>query len=176
MSASPHDTLEWVVKEMESHVAEVRQIVASSISSPASPKTTDDLNRALLLILDKAERMHSVAIQCLEVVQNNTPPPLDEGNILETAKAFWDLCDEWMDKLVIDSSEVVQNNSSPPLDAYITDEDWEVQREFEIVWEMQREQREWESMLSQESPNALWELCEEWGMTYDSDQSRGINM
>ena len=165
MSTSAHDTLEWAVKEMKSHVAEVKQIVASSMSSPALPKTTDDLNRALLLILNKAEQLHSVAIQCSEVIQKNTAPLLDEENTppsLEAPKAFWDLCDEWMDSLVIDDSQLIQNNSSPPVDADITSEDWEMQRE-------------WENMPSPESPKPLWELCEEWGMNYDSDQSRGIN-
>nr|ACN34101.1 unknown [Zea mays] len=71
---------------------------------------------------------------------------------------------DWLDKVSILCFEVVEKDGSNHLDDNTTEEELEAAREIEL-----------ERLPTPETLKNLEDFCEEWGMQYDNDQSRGIN-
>jgi hypothetical protein len=90
MSSTSYKVLQWAVKEMEEHAAHIRKTVPAPSSLGTTSRT--EMQDIFIMILDLADWIDKVSIQCSEVVSKYAPPPSDAGITSEdeVVAAEWD--------------------------------------------------------------------------------------
>ena len=124
MGVNPAVALDWGVKQMQAHAAELKTLIANSFTSHTIVSATE-LNHLLLEIEELANQLDQASLVCSEALHVEEPKPVNE---------------------VITSAE----------EEYATLNEWMAEQEHNEV------------------PTTLEDLCEQFGVEYDSDQSRGF--
>jgi hypothetical protein len=84
MSYTPKDALKWVVREMENHTCQIRQLVGSATRTPMP---AEHLKCVILKISELADWLDKVSILCFEVVEKDGSNHPDDNIIEEEFEA-----------------------------------------------------------------------------------------
>lgn len=109
------------------------------------------------------QEMELHAAELRQLVDGNLCAPEPGNSMPDLTQLLLKIDDmaTWLEQVALQCAEVVQRNTPPALDAHIIEEDKVVDAEMHTD-------------RSPPTPRPLCELCEEWGVEYDSDQSRGV--
>lgn len=106
------------------------------------------------------KEMEDLATTIRQLVPNPTDERVQCHHVPELLAQILQLAD-WIDKVSIQCTTILAMYNPNPQDTGITSEDERVAADMEPLPTL--------------SPKSLQEMCKEWGMNYDSDQSRGNN-
>src|SRR6266498_1408622 len=77
MGVNPAVALDWGVKQMQAHAAELKNLVANSSTSHTVVSATE-LNRLLLEIEELANQLDQASLVCSEALHVDEPKPVNE--------------------------------------------------------------------------------------------------